>query len=204
MDIMPMFPLGMVVFLGEYVNLHIFEHRYRQLINECHASGIHFGIPYVENQKLHNFAAEMKLLRIAHKYPDGKMDVHLEAVGLVEIHDFYPKFNNKLYPAATYTPLIIDQRPDINLNLHITLMLQELYELLSIDNVEVKDPSEFRTWQVIHKIGLSQEQELLLQAMPSEIEKVAYIYDHLKNFVPKVRLTYELKQKAAHNGHFKE
>ena len=29
------FPLGMVAYPGEQLNLHIFEERYKQLINEC-------------------------------------------------------------------------------------------------------------------------------------------------------------------------
>ena len=42
---LPLFPLQIVVFPGEDLNLHIFEPRYKELIGECKDKGIHFGIP---------------------------------------------------------------------------------------------------------------------------------------------------------------
>ena len=35
-NFIPIFPLAIVVFPGEKLNLHIFEPRYKQLITECH------------------------------------------------------------------------------------------------------------------------------------------------------------------------
>jgi Lon protease-like protein len=40
MNFIPIFPLSIVVFPGENLNLHIFEPRYRQLIRECSDSGL--------------------------------------------------------------------------------------------------------------------------------------------------------------------
>jgi len=52
---LPLFPLSLVVFPGEYLNLHIFELRYRQLINECDEEGMTFGIPPAFENKLASF-----------------------------------------------------------------------------------------------------------------------------------------------------
>ena len=42
----PLFPLpGVLLLPGGILPLHIFEQRYRQLINESYESGQHFGIP---------------------------------------------------------------------------------------------------------------------------------------------------------------
>ncbi len=46
-NFIPIFPLGLVVFPGEQLNLHIFEPRYKQLIQECKAADKPFGIPAV-------------------------------------------------------------------------------------------------------------------------------------------------------------
>ena len=45
----PIFPLNLVAFPGEVINLHIFEPRYQQLIRECYEEKKMFGIPVVEN-----------------------------------------------------------------------------------------------------------------------------------------------------------
>ena len=46
-NFIPIFPLNIVVFPGEKLNLHIFEDRYIQLINDCVAEKKAFGIVVV-------------------------------------------------------------------------------------------------------------------------------------------------------------
>ena len=46
MQLLPIFPLKMVVFPGEKVNLHVFEPRYKQLVNECYEEEKPFAIPF--------------------------------------------------------------------------------------------------------------------------------------------------------------
>ena len=57
-NFIPIFPLGVVVFPGEQLNLHIFEPRYRQLIQDCFGEKRSFGIPIV----LKNNVSEMGTL----------------------------------------------------------------------------------------------------------------------------------------------
>ncbi len=42
-NFIPIFPLALVVYPGEELNLHIFEPRYKQLITECHELKKNFG-----------------------------------------------------------------------------------------------------------------------------------------------------------------
>jgi ATP-dependent Lon protease len=43
--LLPLFPLNLVVFPHEKLNLHIFEPRYRQLVRDCLEQNLTFGIP---------------------------------------------------------------------------------------------------------------------------------------------------------------
>jgi len=51
-NFIPIFPLGIVVYPGEKLHLHIFEERYKQLIRECRDTGRFFGIPAVIQNKV--------------------------------------------------------------------------------------------------------------------------------------------------------
>ncbi len=42
-----LFPLNSVLFPGAVLNLHIFEPRYKQMINECLESGEGFGVALI-------------------------------------------------------------------------------------------------------------------------------------------------------------
>ena len=63
-NLLPFFPLEMVAFPGERLNLHIFEPRYRQLIHHVREEGATFCIPAVIDRQVQVVATEMKLLEI--------------------------------------------------------------------------------------------------------------------------------------------
>jgi Lon protease-like protein len=46
---MPLFPLGIVLFPGGTLNLHIFEERYRQMIGRCLEQNSPFGVVYLQS-----------------------------------------------------------------------------------------------------------------------------------------------------------
>jgi Lon protease-like protein len=54
-NFIPIFPLNIVVFPGEKLNMHIFEARYKQLINDCVEQKKSFGIVSATDGKLRNF-----------------------------------------------------------------------------------------------------------------------------------------------------
>ena len=61
MNFLPLFPLNLIVFPHEDLNLHIFEPRYRQLINECLDEKKTFGIPAFVNNKLLGYGTEVEV-----------------------------------------------------------------------------------------------------------------------------------------------
>jgi len=75
----PLFPLNIVAFPGEEINLHIFEPRYKQLINDCLDNKTTFGIPSYVKSKI-DLGTETEICSITKKYPDGRMDIKTRGV----------------------------------------------------------------------------------------------------------------------------
>jgi Lon protease-like protein len=71
----PIFPLELVVYPGNNLNLHIFEPRYKQLINDCADTKMPFGIPAVVNRSVGEFGTLVELLEIVNVQPTGEMDI---------------------------------------------------------------------------------------------------------------------------------
>lgn len=46
---LPLFPLNTVLFPGMPIHLHIFEPRYRDMVNRCNETGQHFGVVLIEH-----------------------------------------------------------------------------------------------------------------------------------------------------------
>src|SRR5207244_588754 len=99
-NFIPIFPLGLVVYPGQELNLHIFEPRYKQLINECKQEKKTFGIPSVFKDILNEFGTEMELLEISKVYAGGEMDIKTKGIKVFRIIEVLRDVPQKLYPAA--------------------------------------------------------------------------------------------------------
>ncbi|MFD1185047.1 LON peptidase substrate-binding domain-containing protein, partial [Pontibacter rugosus] len=94
---LPLFPLSIVVFPGEKLNLHVFEPRYKQLVLECIENDVTFGIPTYIQDGVGLFGTEMKLLNIEKKHPNGEMDIRTQALGIFKILRFDRMAPGRLY-----------------------------------------------------------------------------------------------------------
>jgi Lon protease-like protein len=96
----PVFPSGIVLLPGETTKLHIFEDRYRQLVDDCMENDASFGIAYVEKGHVHSYGSEVKISRILKNYENGGMDILIESTGLFRILEYSEVLKPKLYGAA--------------------------------------------------------------------------------------------------------
>ena len=83
-NFIPIFPLSIVVYPGESLNLHIFEPRYKQLINECFTQKKLFGIPAVIESRLQDFGTLIRISEITTIHDNGEMDIKTNGEKLLE------------------------------------------------------------------------------------------------------------------------
>lgn len=196
-----LFPLNLIVYPGEDLNLHIFEPRYRQLINECIEEEKTFGIPAFINNKLPGYGTEMHVTTLHKRYDDGRMDIKSKGLTIFRLVNFENPVPGKLY-AGGEVELVV---PGDTFSAHadaLTQRLERLYELLQIETDY--DPSfENFSYRVAHKVGLSVEQEYELLTLESEAERQLFLIQHLNNVLPVVADMERTKQRIRMNGHFK-
>jgi Lon protease-like protein len=75
----PLFPLQLVVLPSEVVPLHIFEDRFKTMIEECLANDGEFGIIWMADDGLHEVGCACRIDRVLEKFEDGR--INLLAVG---------------------------------------------------------------------------------------------------------------------------
>ena len=102
-NFIPIFPLSIVVYPGEQLNLHIFEPRYKQLIEDCFAAKKNFGIPAVLDNKVSEMGTLVQVTEISNRYPDGKMDIKTEGLKTFKILEIVKDIPDKLYSGAIVT-----------------------------------------------------------------------------------------------------
>lgn len=203
-NFIPVFPLGIVVYPGEKLHLHIFEPRYKQLINDCKESGKPFGIPTVINNKVSEMGTLVTLKEIVQTYDNGEMDIRTEGLEVFRILEVIKSVPDKLYNGA------IVNYPDNTLGEGSRELMQvvvkgvkELHRLLNISKDFKKPENELRSYDVAHHAGLSLEEEYEVLGLLKEIQRQEYLKRHLQKVLPMLMEMESLKEKVKLNGHFR-
>lgn len=199
---LPLFPLNLVVYPMEALNLHIFEPRYRSLINECLDNGTTFGIPAFINGKLPGFGTEVKITALSKKYEDGRMDIRTEGISVFRILDFQNPMALKPYSGGLLEMLPMPEvRPFVMVGL--LERVKTLYRFIDEENTfDVNKPQPY-SYQIAHKIGLTLEEEYQLLKMPTEAERQGYLIQNLERIITTLQEIERTKERISMNGHFK-
>ncbi|EJF08319.1 MULTISPECIES: LON peptidase substrate-binding domain-containing protein [Pontibacter] len=200
---LPLFPLNIVVFPGEKLNLHIFEPRYKQLVHDCIENEGTFGIPAFINNGVGLYGTEIKLLHVEKKYDTGEMDIRTQGLGIFKILEFDRQAPGRLYAGGKVEEVENVEDEDIVTKMKIREKLQELYTALGISSILMELPENFSSFDVAHNLGLNTEQEYTLLQCNSEALRQEMILQHLEQVLPIVAETEKLKERVKLNGHFK-
>lgn len=202
-NFIPIFPLGIVVYPGETVNLHIFEPRYKQLINECHTEGKPFGIPSVIDNKLNEMGTLVRITELVKTYDNGEMDIRTQGLRVFRVLEMIKSVPDKLFSGAIVNyPDNIEAFGKRQLMVKVIVAIRELHRLLDITKDFHKPDEELASYDIAHHAGLSLEQEYELLGLLREEQRQEYLKRHLGKVLPVIAEMETLKEKVKLNGHF--
>src|SRR6267143_4118169 len=72
----PLFPLNVVLFPGAELPLHIFEQRYREMVNTGVEETSEFGMLLSLPKGVARVGCTAEILEVVKRYGDGRMDIH--------------------------------------------------------------------------------------------------------------------------------
>jgi len=203
-NFIPIFPLNVVVYPGEELNLHIFEPRYKQLITECSEQKKAFGIPTVINSKLQDHGTLVQIIEMCKVYDNGEMDIKTQGLQVFRILELIKEIPDKLYSGAivNYPDNLQQGKP--SLMQKVMAGIHDLHRLLKVNKEYKKSDEEIKTYDIAHHVGLSLEQEYELLGLFDERQRQEYLKRHLAKVIPTVAVMEQLKEKIKLNGHFKD
>ena len=203
-EALALFPLAMVAYPGELVNLHIFEQRYRDLLHDMETEGITFAIPTVIEGNLRPLATEVALTAVARRYPGGESDIRLEGRRIVRIQEFAEQMAGKSYPGGRVSIQQYETEEDPARNRLIVELTRQIYRTLRIERDLPVDLTGFRTYQLAHYIGFTLEQEYEFLTLLSARDRQEFMLDHLRDVRPDATRQVNMEARAKLNGHFRE
>jgi Lon protease-like protein len=202
-NFIPIFPLGIVIYPGEQLNLHIFEPRYKQLISECNEQKKPFGIPTVLENKMQDIGSLVTISEISKMHDTGEMDIKTKGEKVFRILEVIKNVPDKLYSGAIVNYPDTQEQGNIELMRKVMAGIRDLHRLLKVNKEFNKPDEEIRCYEVAHHIGLSLQEEYELLGLLDERQRQAYVKRHLTKVIPMVAGMEQLKEKIKLNGHFK-
>ena len=200
-----LFPLNLVVFPHTRIPLHIFEPRYKALIQECLERGLEFGINLVEDGHMHPIGCTASIVDVTQRYPDGRMDVVVEGKERFRLLEL--KSNEHPFAVGEVEVLLDDDVPvDEALttaclacyNTIVSLVYGPTGPTLVHEELGPRPSFEMAT-----KSGLSLEQKQELLEAPSEQVRLELLHKHLQELVPMMKRAESIQRIVQSDGYIK-
>ncbi len=200
--LLPLFPLGLVLFPRTPLPLHVFEDRYKEMIGEALRDDTEFGVVLANDKGIVNVGCTAAIERVNHRYPDGRLDIatagrrRFEITGLNEERSF-------LQGEVEY----FDDEDDDPGDGPLRMRVREEFEALrtfdelaqSVEPVWADRQLSFQLAQAIPDLGFRQT----LLALRSEAERMKQLAEFLGGYRLKQKQVAHVKQVAPRNGHGK-
>jgi Lon protease-like protein len=194
----PLFPLGIVALPTESVPLHIFEDRYRRMIDECLQAEREFGIVWLSEEELKPVGCACEIDKVLERMHDGRLNIL--AIGtrpfrLIERQDDLP------HPAGV-VELLADEpeQPDPEAaqtahELYAELVEQATDQQLEEDELEAMDA--YRMAATV-EFGPDAKQELLeLRSENARLRLLALLF---RAAIKRLELVERAQARARSNG----
>jgi len=202
-NFIPIFPLGVVVYPEEQLNLHIFEPRYKQLIADCIKENKPFGIPAVIEKKVVEYGTLVEVVSIQKEYENGELDVVTRGTRVFRVLEIIPSIPDKLYTGAIVSYPDNQFRTNERLQAQVLQALRELHHLLQVNKGFKKPDGELSAYDLAHHAGLSLDEEYEMLHLFQELQRLEYLKRHLMKVLPLMAEMEKLKDRVKLNGHFR-
>ncbi|MCW3462665.1 LON peptidase substrate-binding domain-containing protein [Chitinophaga nivalis] len=197
------FPLSVVVYPGEQLNLHVFEPRYKQLIMECIAENKPFGIPAVVEKKLMEYGTLVQIEKVEKIYDNKEMDIVTRGLSVFRVLEYVGDIPDKLYGGAIVNYPENNESGNARLLKEVLHGVRELHAILQVHKTFKKEDTRLTAYDLAHHAGLSLEEEYELLHLFFESQRLEYLKRHLHKVIPMMAEMEKLKERVKLNGHFR-
>jgi Lon protease-like protein len=194
----PLFPLGIVALPTESVPLHVFEDRYRTMIEECLDGKSEFGIVWLSDDELKPIGCACEIERVLERMDDGRLTILVRGTRvfrLLQRRDDLP------YPAGIVEFLAEpDEAPDNEVACDAHELYAELVQQATDRTLAGEELNAMDSYSMAATIdfGTDAKQELL--ELRSENARLRLLTLLLRAAIKQMELVERAQMRARSNG----
>jgi Lon protease-like protein len=197
----PLFPLDVVLFPDTPLPLHIFEPRYKLMIQRCLENHCEFGILLARSDEIAPVGCTAQIVKVVKQYPDGRMDiltVGQNAFRVVDLINEQPYLEGEVEYLEDEGGSVAPETQQELLKLYgqcHSLIYGRAPQLPEVD-VECSV-----TFQIAAQLPLEVESKQKLLEIRAEPERQSHLLKRLSEWLPQLARLERSRAKAGGNGH---
>jgi ATP-dependent Lon protease len=194
-----LFPLPIVLVPTERIPLHIFEPRYRELIDECIELGEEFGLVLATGDgAVHEIGTRARVAQVAEVLDDGSMNIVVEGGERFRLLDLT---SGRAFTTGLVEPVDDDDEPAISADVERALEIFTELAAVSESDVELPDPlSPLFDFELAARVDFAVEAKQELISMTSPRARMTALVRLLEVALEAVKLELTLRERAGRNG----
>lgn len=198
-DLLPLFPLHVVLLPGAQMALHIFEDRYKEMIGDAMEHKTEFGIVLASEKGIVNTGCTAMVERVVQRYDDGRLDIialgrrRFEILLLNEEKE-YLRGAVQFFDDEDTLPASPEAVAKVEAD------FEELKRLESGGDDDTSAPAKPFSFEVAQSIPDLNFRQFLL-AMRSEAQRIERLAEYLPTVLAKMRTVAHVRAVAPSNGH---
>jgi len=194
-----LFPLPIVLVPTERIPLHIFEPRYKELIDECIELGEEFGLVLATGDgAVHEIGTRARVAQVVERLDDGSLNIVVEGGERFRLLDLT---SGRAFTTGIVEPVQDDDEPALSADVERALeIFTELAEVSESD-VEIPDPlSPLFDFELAARVDFAVEAKQELLSMTSPRARMTALIRLLETALEAVKLELTLRERAGRNG----
>jgi Lon protease-like protein len=199
-QMLPLFPLSVVLFPRTTLPLHIFEDRYKQMIGDVMEDKSEFGVVLAGEKGICNSGCTAVVDKVLEQYPDGRLD--LLAIGrrrfeILTLDDDKPYLRGEVsfFDDEEFDQTAADLRERV---IGFYKDMRDVAEVNESIDAELDDPQlSFQLAQPVSDLHFRQ----LLLATRSEAARMKQLAEFLPSFISRQRQVQHARTVGPRNGH---
>jgi len=202
-QLIPLFPLSLVLLPAMPLPLHIFEDRYKEMLADVIAAEIEFGVVLAKDEGIVNIGCTASVISVLREYPDGRMDLLAAGQRRFRIESLdqekaYLRATVEFFDDEDVTAVPTDLREKAGAAYR---KLADMERPGSDDQSDVEKASRMSFHMARFISDLDKRQTIL--SLRSEVERLQYLVKIVPQYIAQQEHITLAKRVAPQNGHAK-
>lgn len=204
-SIIPIFPLNLVMYPDSIYPLHIFETRYKKLINWCRTEKEGFGIVTKIDENISTVGCYVEIVEVINVFENGSLDI------LVRGRERFQTVSTELHPHGYIVSHVLPYFDDEHYSPSLPIENDTISKFKNIlDRTEIKfdgrywknfNKAQNKSFKIAEKSGMNLKQQQNLLSLRSESERLKFLFKHFQKLEEYLDRAEVLKEIIAGDGY---